>query len=54
MLENIQQANEIAMLQEYGAVREVNHHRPVLMMGKDLPIPAIPANSQIGLLHDAS
>ena len=52
-LENIQQANEIMTLQQYGVVREVEFPRPVVMIGKDMTIPAAPANSEIGLLHAA-
>ncbi len=48
-LENIQQAHEIVMLNEYrGPMLEIP--RPMLMVGRDMTIPAPAANSEIGLL----
>ena len=50
-LDNIQKANEIAVLQDYRGA-PVEFFRPVLApllaIGKDMAIPAAPANSESG------
>lgn len=51
-LENIQQANEIVMLQDYRG-GTVESARPMLMLGREITIPAA-ANSEIGLLFSAA
>lgn len=50
-LEAIQQADEIARLKDYRGVPEIS--RPVLAIGKEMSLPALAANSEIGRLSSA-
>ena len=54
MLENIQQANEIATLKDYRGAPVPEAARPILAMGKDMPMPGPAANTEIGRLFDAA
>jgi hypothetical protein len=49
-LENIQQAHEIVMLNDYRGITVSEAPRPMLMVGREMTIPAPAANSEIGLL----
>jgi hypothetical protein len=49
-LETIQQAHEIATLQEYRGVPVPEAARPILAIGKEMPAPRLPANTEIGSL----
>jgi phosphopantetheine adenylyltransferase len=49
-LENIQQAHEIVMLNDYRGMTVSETPRPMLMVGREMTIPAPAANSEIGLL----
>lgn len=54
MLENIQQANEIATLQDYRGTVVHEAVRPILAIGKEMPMPGFAANSEIGRLFDVA
>jgi hypothetical protein len=49
-LDNIKQANELVMLKDYRGMGATETPRPMLMIGREMTIPAAAANSEIGLL----
>ncbi len=51
-LDNIKQANEIVMLKDYRGMTVSETPRPMLMVGREMTIPAPAANSAIGLLFN--
>lgn len=51
LLENIQLANDIQMLEEHRDLPMASAPRPVLAIGKNMAMLAEPANSEIGLLR---
>ena len=52
-LDNIQQANEIVMLQDYrGGTAE--SARPMLMLGREVTMPVSAANSETGILFSTA
>jgi hypothetical protein len=53
-LENIQQANEISMLQDYRGGTPAESVRPMVMIGREITIPTSVANSEIGILFSAA
>ncbi len=53
-LDNIQQANEIVMLNEYRGTPVPEAARPILVRGREMTIPASVANSEIGILFSAA
>jgi hypothetical protein len=53
-LENIQLANEIVMLKEYRGAPIAEPVRPILAIGKEMPMPGFAANSEIGMLFHAA